>query len=127
MKIAALIARILLGLVFFVFGLNGFLNFIPMGPLPTGLAGQFVTVLIQSHYVLFVSAIQLAGGVLLLVNRYVPLALVLLGPVIVNILLFHLLLNRTGIVIAIIVAILWCIVAFYHRKNFSGIFVQKTS
>ena len=126
MKIAALIARILLGLVFFVFGLNGFLNFIPQ-PLPTGLAGQFLTVLVQSHYVLFVSAIQLAGGVLLLVNRYVPLALVLLGPVIVNILLFHLLLNRTGFVIAIIVAILWCIVAFHHRKNFSGIFVQRTS
>ena len=127
MKIAALIARILLGLIFFVFGLNGFLNFIPTGPLPTGLAGQFVTVLIQSHYVLFVSGIQVAGGVLLLVNRYVPLALVLLGPVIVNILLFHLLLNRTGLLIAIIVAILWGIVAFRHRQNFSGIFVQKTS
>ena len=127
MKIAALIARILLGLVFFVFGLNGFLNFIPMGPLPTGLAGQFVTVLFQSHYVLFVSGIQLAGGVLLLVNRYVPFALVLLGPVIVNILLFHLLLNRTGLLIAIIVAILWGIVAFRHRQNFSGIFVQRTS
>lgn len=127
MKIAALIARILLGLVFFVFGLNGFLNFIPTGPLPRGLAGQFVTVLIQSHYVLFVSGIQVAGGVLLLVNRYVPLALVLLGPVIVNILLFHVLLNRTGLLIAIIVAILWFIVAFHLRKNFSGIFVQKTS
>ena len=127
MKIAALIARILLGLVFFVFGLNGFLNFIPMGPLPTGLAGQFVTVLFQSHYVLFVSAIQLAGGVLLLVNRYVPLALVLLGPVIVNILLFHLLLNRTGLLIAIIVAILWCVLAIRHRQYFSGIFVQRTS
>ncbi len=127
MKIAALIARILLGLVFFVFGLNGFLNFIPTGPLPTGLAGQFVTVLIQSHYVLFVSGIQLAGGVLLLVNRYVPLALVLLGPVIVNILLFHLLLNRTGLLIAIIVAILWGILAIRHRQNFSGIFVQRTS
>jgi putative oxidoreductase len=47
MKIAALIARILLGLVFVVFGLNGFLHFIPTGPLPTGLAGQFVTVLFQ--------------------------------------------------------------------------------
>jgi len=125
-KIAALIARLLLGLVFVVSGANGFLNFIPMGPMPTGLAGQFVTVLIQSHYVLFVSGIQLAGGVLLLVNRYVPLALVLLGPIIVNILLFHLLLNRTGLVIAIIVAILWGIVAFRHRQNFSGIFAQRT-
>lgn len=127
MKIAALIARILLGLVFVVFGLNGFLHFIPTGPLPTGLAGQFVTVLFQSHYVLYVSAIQVAGGVLLLVNRYVPLGLVLLGPVIVNILLFHLLLNRTGLEIAIVVAILWCIVAFRHRQYFSGIFVQRAS
>src|SRR6266446_5514387 len=127
MKIAALIARILLGLVFFVFGLNGFLNFIPMGPLPTGLAGQFVAVLFQSHYVLFVSGIQLAGGVLLLVNRYVPLALVLLGPVIVNIFLYHLLMDRSGLVLAIVVVILWGILAIRHRQNFSGIFVQRTS
>jgi putative oxidoreductase len=127
MKIAALIARILLGLVFVVFGLNGFLHFIPTGPLPTGLAGQFVTVLFQSHYVLYVSAIQVAGGVLLLVNRYVPLALVLLGPVIVNILLFHLLLNRTGLEIALVVAILWFIVAYRVRQHFSGIFVQRAS
>jgi uncharacterized membrane protein YphA (DoxX/SURF4 family) len=127
MKIAALIARILLGLGFVVFGLNGFLHFIPTGPLPTGLAGQFVTVLFQSHYVLYVSAIQVAGGALLLVNRYVPLALVLLGPVIVNILLFHLLLNRTGLEIALVVAIRWFIVAFRHRQYFSGIFVQRAS
>lgn len=127
MKIAALIARVLLGLVFFVFGLNGFLNFIPQPPLPTGLAGQFVTVLVQSHYVLFVSGIQIVGAVLLLVNRYVPLALVLLGPVIVNILLFHVLLNRTGLVVAIIVAILWCILAIRQRQHLAGIFVQRTS
>jgi putative oxidoreductase len=64
MKIAAPIARILLGLVFFVFGLNGFLNFIPTGPLPSGLAGQFLTALLQSHYGLVVSAFQIAGGAL---------------------------------------------------------------
>ena len=127
MKIAALIARILLGLVFFVFGLNGFLNFIPMGTMPTGTAGQFLAALFQSHYVLVVSAIQLAGGVLLLVNRYVPLALVLLGPVIVNIFLYHLLMDRSGLVVAIVVVILWGIVAFRHRQNFSGIFAQRTS
>ena len=127
MKIAALIARILLGLVFVVFGANGFLNFIPMGTMPTGTAGQFLAALFQSHYVLVVSAIQLAGGVLLLVNRYVPLALVLLGPVIVNIFLYHLLMDRSGLVIAIVVVILWGIVAFRHRQNFSGIFAQRTS
>jgi putative oxidoreductase len=126
MKIAALIARILMGLLFLVFGLNGFLNFIPTGPMPTGLAGQFVTALLQSHYALVVSAIQIIGGALLLVNRYVPLALTLLGPVIVNILLFHIFLNHTGLPMAIVVAILWGIIAFQQRQYFSGLFVQKT-
>jgi putative oxidoreductase len=127
MKIAALIARILLGLIFLVFGLNGFLAFIPMGTLPPGLAGQFLTVLLQSHYVLFVSAFQLVGGVLLLANRYVPLALTLLGPVIVNILLYHLLLDRTGLPSAVVVLILWGILAFRHGQYFSGLFVRRTS
>ena len=86
MKIAALIARLLLGLVFLVFGLNGFLHFMT-GPLPSGPAGQFLSALVQSHYDLVVSAVQIAGGTLLLANRYVPLGLVLLGPVIVNFLL----------------------------------------
>ena len=126
MKILVLIARILLGLVFLVFGLNGFLMFIPTGPMPTGLAGQFVTVLLQSHYVLVVSALQIAGGALLLVNRYVPLGLTILGPIIVNILLYHLLLYHMGVGIAMIVAILWGIIAFYHRQAFSGLFVQKS-
>jgi putative oxidoreductase len=127
MKIVELIARILLGLIFFVFGLNGFLHFIPMGPMPTGLAGEFVDALLKSHYVLVVSAIQVVGGALLLVNRYVPLALTLLGPVIVNILLFHLLLNHTGLAMAFVVVILWCIIAYRQRRYFASLFVQKIS
>jgi putative oxidoreductase len=127
MKIAALVARILLGLIFFVFGLNGFLKFIPMGSLPSGLAGQFLTVLFQSHYVLFISAFQLAGGALLLVNRYVPLALTFLGPVIVNILLYHLLLDHAGASMAIVVAILWGFLVYRQRQYFSGLFLQRTS
>lgn len=126
MKIAALIARILLGLLFSVFGLNGFLHFIPTGPLPTGLAGQFGGALMQSHYFVVVSALQLAGGVLLLLNRFVPLALTLLGPVIVNILLYHLLMDPKGIGPAVVVTVLWAIVAMRVRKYFSGIFVWRT-
>jgi len=125
MKIVILIARLLLGLVFFVFGLNGFLNFLSMGPMPTGLAGQFIGALFQSHYLWVVAGLQVVGGLLLLVNRFVPLALVLLGPVIVNILLYHLLLNLTGIGMAILVTILWFIVFYGHRQYFSGIFVQR--
>jgi putative oxidoreductase len=125
MRIAAVIARYLLGLIFVVFGLNGFLHFIPMGPPPTGLAGQFIGALVQSNYFSVVAALQIAGGVLLLVNRYVPLGLVLLGPVIVNILLYHLLLNPAGMAMAVLVTALWFIVFYAHRQAFSGIFAQR--
>lgn len=126
MKIAALIARLLLGLVFFIFGLNGFLQFIPAPPLPPGTMGQFVGALVASHFIFVVAAVQVAGGALLLVNRYVPLAMVLLGPVIVNIFFFHLLMDRRGLPLAIVVMILWGILFLRHREHFSGIFVQRT-
>jgi len=126
MKILTLIARLLLGLIFVVLGLNGFLNFLSMGPMPSGLAGQFVGALVLSHYFWVVAALQVAGGALLLVNRFVPLALVLLGPVIVNIILYHVFLNPSGAPLAIVVVILWGIVFYSHRQYFSGIFVQRT-
>jgi len=125
MKIVILIARLLLGLVFVVFGLNGFLNFLEMGPLPTGLAGQFIGALFLSHYFWVVAGLQVVGGVLLLMNRFVPLALVLLGPVIVNILLYHLFLNRAGFAPAILVTILWFIIFYVYRQHFSGVLVQR--
>src|SRR4029077_16381661 len=119
------IARILLGLVFLIFGLNGFLNFLSM-PMPTGLAGQFMGALFLSHYYWVVAALQIAGGLLLLVNRFVPLALVLLGPVIVNILCYHLFLNHAGAPPAVVVTVLWFIVFYGKRQYFSGIFAQRT-
>ncbi|MEA2206567.1 MAG: putative oxidoreductase [Blastocatellia bacterium] len=125
MKIVTLIARLLLGLIFVVFGLNGFLNFIK-GPMPTGLAGQFVGALVLSHYFWVVGALQIAGGALLLVNRFVPLALVLLGPVIVNIICYHVFLNPSGAVPAAVVTVLWLIVFYGKRQYFSGIFAQRT-
>ena len=125
MKIVVLIARLLLGLTFVVFGLNGFLNFLSMGPMPSGLAGQFIGALFQSHYYYVVAGLQVIGGVLLLASRFVPLALVLLGPIIVNILLYHVFLNPAGIALAIFVTILWLIVFYGHRQYFSGIFVQR--
>lgn len=118
MRIVTLIARILLGLMFIVFGLNGFLNFLNMGPMPTGLAGQFMGALIQSHYFWVVAALQVIGGVLLLAKRYVPLGLVLLGPVIVNILLYHIFLNPAGMGMAIAVTVLWLIVFYDEREHF---------
>jgi len=124
MKVATLIARILVGLVFFVFGLNPFLHFLP-AVLPADLGGQFLSLLFQSHYVLFVAGVQVVGGALLLVNRYVPLALALLGRVLVNILLYHALLSHPGGSIAVVVAILWGFLFYRYRQNFAGLFVQK--
>jgi hypothetical protein len=95
--------------------------------MPPGLAGQFLSLLIQSHYVYFVGAVLLVGGALLLTNRYVPLALTLLGPVIVNILLYLLLLSHAGAGLAILVTILWGFLLFRHRQYFSSLFVRRTS
>ena len=125
MKIAALIARIIMGLIFVVFGLNGFLNFIK-GPLPPGLAGQFVGALIQSHYVWLVAGAQVIGGALVLAGRYIPLGLAILAPVIVNIDAFHILLLPSGAQMAILVTICWIIAFIPVRQHFAGLLVQKT-
>ena len=121
MKIVALIARILLGLIFFVFGLNGFFHFIPAPPMPPGPAATFAGVLMSTHYFYVVAAIQVAGGILLLVNRFVPLALTLLGPLIVNIFLFHALMEPHGMPMAMMVVILWGILFWAHKQAFAGV------
>ena len=120
MKILTTVSRVLLALIFLVFGLNGFLHFIPMPP-PTGVAGQFMGAMFVTKYLIFVFAIQLIGVVLLLINRFVPLGLTLLAPVIVNILLFHSLMAPSGLGLAFFVAILWGIVFASVRSAFAGI------
>jgi hypothetical protein len=127
MRIASLIARFLLGLIFFVFGLDGFLHFIPAMPLPPGPAGRFVEALIASHYMVVVFLIELIPAVLLLVNRYVPLALALLAPVIVNILLFHAFMAPSGLPRALVVTILWILVAHRVRSAFAALFEQRSA
>jgi uncharacterized membrane protein YphA (DoxX/SURF4 family) len=124
MRIAALIARYLLGLIFVVFGANGFLHFIPMPP-PPGVAGQFMGALFVSHVLVVIFLLELIGGILLLVGRYVPLALVLLGPVIVNIVLFHAFMAPSGLPLAAVVVILWGLTAWSVRSALAGIFTAK--
>ena len=124
MKIAALIARVLLGLLFLVFGLNGFFQFLHMPP-PTGLAAQYFGVLFVSHYLVPVFLLQVIGGALLLANRYVPLGLLLLGPVLVNILIFHSLMAPEGLPMALFATVLWLVVFAGVRKAFTGVFVQQ--
>src|ERR1700691_5000759 len=93
MKVVSTIARYLLALIFLVFGMNHYLNFIPTGPLPAGLAGQFFGALIASRYLYVVAFLEVVPAILLLINRYVPLALVVLGPIIVNILITQVLMG----------------------------------
>jgi putative oxidoreductase len=124
MKYAFVMARVLLGLVFTVFGLNSFLHFFPNPPVP-GLAGQFMGALLGSHYYVIAFGTELIGGVLLLSNRYVPLALTLLGPVIVNILSFHMFLDSNNIAPAMVVTVLWFVVFSQVRNAFAGLFVAK--
>src|SRR5207248_7701164 len=89
MKILTIIARILLGLIFVVFGSNAFLHFIPMPPIPQTLAGDYTRVFFASGYVYVVGALQVIGGLLLLLGRFVPLGLTILGAILVNILIFR--------------------------------------
>jgi uncharacterized membrane protein YphA (DoxX/SURF4 family) len=124
MKIAVLVARILLGLTFLVFGLNGFLNVLHM-PMPPGPAGQYMGVLFMSHYLHVVFLLEVIGGVLLLSWQFIPLGLVVLGPVLFYILLFHTFLFPSGFPPALFATVLWFIVFYGVRKAFAGIFVQK--
>jgi putative oxidoreductase len=125
MKVISLIARILLGLLFLVFGLNGFLNFLHM-PMPTGVAGQFIGAMYQSHMLQVIWILQIIGAILLLSGYYIPLALTILGPIIVNIFLFHALMAPSAILNAIIALVLWLLVFYPVRSAFAGIFVAKT-
>jgi putative oxidoreductase len=124
MKKIVPVARILLALIFLVFGLNGFLHFLPAPP-PPGLAGQYFTVLFVSHYLVLVFLIQTIGGILLLVNRFVPWALTLLAPVIVNILMFHFLMAPAGLPLALVTTALWVVVFPSVRQHFAGLLVVR--
>jgi putative oxidoreductase len=124
MKIVSTVARFLMGLIFVFFGVNGIVPFIPVPPL-TGIAGQFVGALYVSHYLVVIMVIQLIGGILLIANRYVPLALTLLGPIIVNILLYHVFMDPSGLPRAAVVIILWLLVAYGVRSAFAGVLQQR--
>lgn len=120
-------ARVLLGLGFFVFGLNGFFNFIPPPPTPLPeKAMTFIGALMGSGYMLpLIAGIQLGAGVLLLANRFVPLALVLLAPIVVNIVAFHLFLEPSGLVTALVVLVLEIVLLWRHRRAFAGLLIAR--
>jgi uncharacterized membrane protein YphA (DoxX/SURF4 family) len=114
-----LIARILMGLIFFVFGLNGFLHFIPQPKtMPDG-AMAFFGALMNTHYMLpLIMGTQVLCGALLLANRFVPLALALIAPVVVNIVAFHAFLEPAGLPMAAVVLALELYLAWAYRSAF---------
>jgi uncharacterized membrane protein YphA (DoxX/SURF4 family) len=123
MKYAIIIVRVLLGLMFAVFGSNAFLHFFPTPPLPQGDAGAFVGALINSGYIYVIGGLQVVGGLCLLIgSRFVPLGLTLLGPVIVNIMLYHIFLDHVANPIAIVVSILALFLLWVYRFKFPAIF-----
>ena len=124
MKTVLILSRVLLGLMFLVFGLNGFLNFIPAPP-PTGVAGQYFGALFVSHYVAVVFALQIVAGVLLLANRFVRLALTILAPILVNIVLFHAFMAPTAFAPAVIAVALWSVLFYRERAGFSALLAAK--
>ena len=121
MKYAIIIARLLLGLVFAVFGSNAFLHFIPMPPMQ-GQAGAFIGALINSGYIYPIAILQVVGGLLLLLGRFIPLGLTLLGPVIVNIMLYHIFLDPSGLPMACVISVLALLLLWVYRDRFPAIF-----
>ena len=123
-KITSTVARYLLGLMFTVFGLNGFLHFIHQSPPANPLAIQFLVATSASHFAAFFLAVQVLGGLLLLFGFFVPLALTLLAAELYNILAFHLTLSP-GAAPALVASVLWVLVFLQYRESFDGIFSAK--
>jgi uncharacterized membrane protein YphA (DoxX/SURF4 family) len=126
MKIANIIARTLLGLIFVVFGLNAFFNFIPLPPPKGELAGEFMKALFVSHYLYAVKCFEISGGLLLLSGRFTALGLTLVGPVIVNILFFDAFLDASGLPLGVVLAVLALFLLGVHRHSFAGLLVKQS-
>ena len=119
MKYVIIVARVLLGLMFFVFGLNGLLHFLPMPAPPPGDVADWQRIMMTHHWMNFIAVVQVVAGVLVLVYRFVALGLTLLGPELVNILLFHILLTGgSGIAPGLVCTILELFLLFVYRRNF---------
>ncbi len=121
MKVLTIIVRVLLGLIFVFFGSNGLLHFLPMPPLPQGVTGEFLHSFFASGYVYVISAFQLIAGLLLLIGKFVPLGLTILGAIIVNIWAFHLLMAPEGLPPAVVVTILELFLVWSYRDRFAGV------
>lgn len=120
MRVVSVIIRLLLGLVFVVFGSNAFLHFLTMPPM-SGPAGEFIGAMQKTGYLQAIAAFQVFGGLFLLLGRYVPLGLTLLGPVIVNIVLYHIFMDQSGWAMALVVSVLTLFLLWTYREAFHSL------
>lgn len=121
--------RLILGMIFLVFGINGFVQFIPMPPPPTeGPVGAMIAGFAASGYFFPVLKMtEIACGFLLVTGYFVPLALVILAPVILQIFLFHIFLEPTGTVMAVFLVVAELTLAYFYRNAYSSLLTRKTS
>lgn len=118
--------RLLQGAAFFTFGLNGFLHFLPNPPMPAA-AGGFLGALVATGYLFpLIKSTEVLTGALLLSNRYVPLALALIAPVLVNILAFHLFLAPAGLALPLVLLATELYLAWSYRKAFAPMLAART-
>jgi len=121
------IARILLGLMFAIFGLNGFLHFIPSPPSIPPAAGAFFGAMVQSGFYAFVFSVQLVAGILLLINRFVPLAIVTLAAVIANIIVVHVTMWPQALIpLPLIALVLWIVAAWPLRNRLVPVLLARS-
>ena len=122
MKYAVLVVRLLMGLMFVFFGSNAFLHFMQIPPLE-GQAGAFIGALASNGYLQAIAVFQILGGLFLLLGgRFAALGLTLLGPVIVNIVLYHIFLEPKGMVMAAVVGVCGVFLLWAYREKFPAIF-----
>jgi putative oxidoreductase len=122
MKIVAIIVRVLLGLLFVVAGVLHFIHTQPM----SGPSGEFIGAMNATGYLQAVAALEVLGGLLLLIG-FIPLGLLTLGPIIVNIVFFHAFMYRAGLGMALCIAALSLFLLYYHRSSFAGLLVRSRS
>jgi len=119
-------ARIILGLIFVVFGLNFFLHFIPMPPPGPQEAQEYLGALFKTGFIFpIIKVLEVVFGLALLFGIFVPLALVILAPIVVNIALVHFILDRSGAGMAALLIVLMLLVAWSYRSDFAVLFKAK--
>jgi len=127
MRIVTIVARLLLGALMVFAGANHVFNFLPQGPMPSGVAGQLLQGMIGSGYMTFVGVSEVIAGLLLLINRFAPFALTVLAAIIMNIIVFDVLVMPKALLVGAVVTVLWILAAYPIRAAFLPLLQQRVA